>query len=137
MLEVTGEIYQGSPFSAGYDLITHEQVTIYPAPRGTLIHTGVFLSEQWKLSGYMGVVVPRSSSAKKGLFMGNTIGIIDPDYQGEILVNLMTHESPITLEAGERIAQLIAVPFAPINSDFLITNDTVRNKGGFGSTGDK
>lgn len=88
------------------------------------------------------LVLPRSGLGhKKGLVLGNLVGLIDPDYLGPILVSAWNRSPPgtppILLEPGDRFAQLLFVPIArptfTIVPDF--TNTTTRGAGGFGSTG--
>ena len=76
-------------------------------------------------------------ATKRGLAPANKVGVIDSDYRGEIKVVLLNHSSaPQTVAPGERIAQLLIVPY--IAADFTESDslsDTVRGEGGFGSTG--
>ena len=82
--------------------------------------------------GHYGLVVPRSSLGCKGLSLLNTVGIIDSDYRGEII--LMT--SGYTPVIGERIAQLIISPYVICETEQVDTLPaTGRGDGGFGSTG--
>lgn len=77
--------------------------------------------------------------AKKGLAPANKVGVIDSDYRGELMVALHNHsQSPVTVEPGDRIAQLVLTPY--ITAEFVEAeelSDTVRGDGGFGSTGTK
>ena len=128
----------GSEFSAGADLyaLADEPITI--APHETvLVHTGVAMEIP---TGYVGLVFARSGLAtKRALAPANKVGVIDSDYRGEIMVALHNHGSePKTVENGERIAQIVLVPY--ISADFNEVDelsDTVRGEGGFGSTGRK
>lgn len=91
-------------------------------------------------AGFVGLVCARSGLAtKRGLAPANKVGVIDADYRGEILVALHNHgTAPQTVDPGERIAQLVLVPYltaAYEEADSL--TDTVRGAGGFGSTGRK
>lgn len=122
--------------SAGMDVRANidEPVTIEPSARA-LIKTGLFLEIP---AGFECQVRPRSGLAlKKGLTVLNSPGTIDADYRGEvgvILINLS--ETAITIEDGERIAQLV---FAPVVQALWEQVDTLaesdRGAGGFGSTG--
>ena len=73
------------------------------------------------------------------LLPANKVGVVDPDYRGEFMVALHNHTDEVrTVEGGERVAQLVIVPF--IQAAFEIAeelSDTVRGEGGFGSTGKK
>ena len=88
------------------------------------------------------LVLPRSGLGhKKGLVLGNLVGLIDPDYTGPILVSAWNRAAPgtppVRIEPGERFAQMVFVPVVRpvfrIVEDF--TTETVRGAGGFGSTG--
>ncbi len=88
----------------------------------------------------MGLVFARSSIAcKRGLAPANKVGVIDSDYRGEIMVAIHNHSNgDKEIEDKERIAQMVIVPYLPVNyilSDDL--DDTERGNGGFGSTGKK
>lgn len=84
------------------------------------------------------MILPRSGLGHKhGLVLGNLVGLIDSDYQGEIKISCWNRGSePYTIKSGERIAQLIFFPIVPVS--FNIVNDfdlTQRGQGGFGHTG--
>ena len=76
-------------------------------------------------------------ATKKGLAPANKVGVIDPDYRGTVMVAIHNHSKEAkTIEPGERIAQLVVVPF--LSCDFVeadILTETERNNGGFGSSG--
>ena len=118
----------GTEFSAGADLYAcmDEAVTIAPGET-TLIHTGIAMEVP---VGYAGLVYARSGLAcKKGLAPANKVGVVDADYRGEVMV---------TVESGERIAQMVIAPFLAV--DYQVVDElseTVRGEGGFGSTGTK
>ena len=85
------------------------------------------------------MVTPRSGLAtSRGLGIVNSPGVIDSGYRGEIrvcLINLDTKE-PVRLQAGERIAQLVVVPFLPARfTPVAELDETERGQGGYGSTG--
>ena len=113
---------------AGMDLRSIESVTLQPMER-RLVATGLAVAIP---DGYAGLVLPRSGLAlKKGLTVANTPGLIDAHYRGELKV-----KNPVTIEAGDRIAQLVIqrVPEVRIvEVDEL--DDTDRGEGGFGSSG--
>ena len=84
------------------------------------------------------VLLPRSGLGhKKGLVLGNLVGLIDSDYQGQVFASMWnTSDTAITIEAGQKIAQMV---FLPIISPRLIETDTIelrskRGSAGFGST---
>ncbi len=128
----------GSEFSAGADLYAciEDSVTILPNET-KLIRTGLSLEIP---EGYAGLIYARSGLAsKKGLAPANKVGVVDADYRGEVMVALHNHSTiAATIEAKERIAQLVITPF--LKADFNeVTDltDTERGSGGFGSTGSK
>lgn len=89
-----------------------------------------------------GLVLPRSGLGhKKGLILGNTVGLIDPDYTGEILLSVWNRNTigtpPIEIRPAERIGQMVFVPIARPSFDIVeeFTCQTGRGGAGFGSTG--
>lgn len=140
------QFHKGTPESAGYDLVAWpDEPVVLKAGECKPISLGVKL---WiNQPGVFGLVAPRSGlGAKKGLVIGNTIGVIDSDYQGEAMVfaynrnhravNLADRQV-ITINPGDRIAQILFVPvLAP---EFAIVPKfelaTIRGNGGFGSSG--
>ncbi|MDY5576761.1 MAG: dUTP diphosphatase [Lachnospiraceae bacterium] len=128
----------GSEFAAGADLYAclDEAVVIEPG-KTVFVKTGLAMEVP---AGYAGLIYARSGLAcKKGLAPANKVGVIDADYRGEIIVALYNHSSePITVEHGERIAQMVITPY--LTADFQEVDelsDTTRGQGGFGSTGTK
>lgn len=122
--------------AAGMDLYSTQNVILYPGRR-TLVPTGVKLAIP---EGYEGQIRPRSGLAlKHGISVVNSPGTIDSDYRGEIGVILINHgEDTVTLDAGERIAQIVFTPV--VRASFTQVDDiaelpTERGEGGFGSTG--
>ena len=86
----------------------------------------------------VGLVYSRSGmGAKHGITLANSVGVIDSDYRGEIVVALVNHsDKPYILNPGDRIAQLMFVPvFTARFVETDILQDTERGTGGFGSTG--
>ena len=126
----------GSEFSAGADLYAVLDAPASLNPGETiLIHTGIAMEIP---VGYAGLIYARSGLAsKKGLAPANKVGVVDADYRGEIMVALHNHNTvPVSIEPGERIAQLVITPFLkgvfnPVDE----LSETVRGEGGFGSTG--
>ena len=128
----------GSEFSAGADLycVLDEDVNLAPGET-KLIHTGLSMEIP---EGYGGFIFARSGLAsKKGLAPANKVGVVDADYRGEIMVALHNHSNTEqTISHGERIAQLVIMPF--LAAEFIECeelSETVRGEGGFGSTGTK
>ena len=128
----------GSEFAAGADLYAAVEESVAIAPSETkLIPTGIAMEIP---VGYAGFIYARSGLAsKKGLAPANKVGVVDADYRGEVMVALHNHgKTEQTIEAGERIAQMVIAPF--ITANFIVSDsleDTVRGAGGFGSTGSK
>ena len=128
----------GSAFAAGADLYACEDAPVTVAPGETkLVHTGLAMEIP---TGLVGLIYARSGLAsKKGLAPANKVGVIDSDYRGEIMVALHNHGTVAqTVEAGERIAQIVFAPYYA--ADFTVVDsldDTARGAGGFGSTGTK
>jgi dUTP pyrophosphatase len=87
---------------------------------------------------YVGIVAPRSSTGRAGFTLSNTTGIIDKDYQGEILLSVYNRgDDYLRLSHGERVTQML---FLEVARPTLVevdefSNDTKRGSGGFGSTG--
>ena len=122
--------------SAGIDLYCKCDGNLIIKPNETIkIHTGVHVEIP---DGYFGAVYPRSSTGvKKHLMLANTVGIIDSDYRGELIIFFYNYgdESQV-IENGDRLAQLIIQPYMKCEIrqvDELSTS--VRGEGGFGSTG--
>lgn len=120
---------------AGHDLSTTEQVTIPPGGRA-LVGTGLAVALP---EGTVGLVCPRSGlAARHGITVLNGPGIVDAGYRGEIRVPLHNTdlEQPFTLRPGDRIAQLVVLPFvAPLIDVVDSLEQTDRAAGGFGSSG--
>lgn len=127
---------RASSSAAGYDLraALDEPLTLQPGARAA-VPTGVALAIP---EGWEGQVRPRSGLARRhGLTVLNAPGTIDADYRGEVQVLLVHHgDEPVTLERGERIAQLVPARVAEVEFEEVEDlPDTERGSGGFGSTG--
>lgn len=84
------------------------------------------------------VVIPRSGLGhKQGIVLGNLVGLIDSDYQGELMVSCWNRgKDPFVIEVGTRIAQLVFVPVVQVDFQIVTTfEQTQRGSGGFGHTG--
>lgn len=129
---------RGSKFSAGYDLYAAISYDIQIPPHSTVkIGTGLAMEIP---TGWFGAVFPRSGIAtKRGLRPANCVPVIDCDYRGEWLIPIHNDSNEtMTVQAGERIAQLVILPYQDI--DFKEVDElhaTDRGEGGFGSTGEK
>ena len=123
--------------SAGLDLraCLDEALTVEPGqthlvPTGLAIHIGD--------PSLAATILPRSGLGHKhGIVLGNLVGLIDSDYQGQLMVSVWNRgQSTFTIEPGDRIAQLVFVPV--VQADFNIVNDfdsSNRGEGGFGHSG--
>jgi len=115
--------------SAGADLIANETVTINQG-QIELIPTGTYVPCNLPENYFLGLYIRSSIAYKKGLMLANSVGIIDRDYPDEIKVMLYNPGVvPVTIEKGERIAQLIAQTYINI---FPVKQS--KRCGGFGST---
>lgn len=123
------------PGDAGADLYAGEEVTLAPGERA-LVGTGVALALP---DGHVGLVTPRSGlAARHGLSIVNAPGVIDSGYRGEIRVCLINLDStqPVRLRPGDRIAQLVIVPFLTARfTPVVALDETSRGRDGYGSTG--
>jgi dUTP pyrophosphatase len=126
-----------TPGSAGLDLRACIEAPMAIAPGSThLIPTGMAL--HLADPGYAAVLLPRSGLGHKhGIVLGNLVGLIDSDYQGQVFVSVWNRGSEtFELQPLERIAQLVIVPVARaefVEVEAFTTSD--RGAGGFGSTG--
>jgi len=131
--------HYGTEGSAGLDLRACLEDTLVLNPGETkLIPTG--MSIYIEDNGLAAMILPRSGLGHKhGIVLGNLVGLIDSDYQGELMVSCWNRgDKPFTMEIGERIAQLIIVPVVQAEFDLVQEFEaTDRGAGGFGSTGTK
>jgi len=122
--------------SAGLDLVSCDNAMIHPGetvqfPMGYSIYIGDHT--------LAGLIMPRSGLGVKGIMPANVLGLIDSDYQGELIVYLKNHgNEKFLVQNGDRIAQLVFMPvehvmFSVVTDNF--SHSTERGEGGFGSTG--
>ena len=129
---------RGSEQAAGYDLYADIEKDIVINPHEIVkVPTGIAMKIP---DGFGGFIFPRSGIAtKQGLTLANAVGLADADYRGQIFVAILNASNhPQTIVPQERIAQLVVMPFLPL--DFTIVDEldkTARGSGGFGSTGTK
>ncbi len=124
--------------SAGLDLhaCIDKAVTISPGETAQLINTGIAI--HIADTGFAGMILPRSGLGHKhGIILGNSVGLIDSDYQGELMVSVWNRShTAYTIKVGERIAQLVIVPVMQAEFEQVNCFDaSTRGEGGFGSTG--
>lgn len=126
---------RGTDGAAGYDLYMPVSGTNLPG-QGKLTGLGFACKVP---AGHVALILPRSSAGvKAGIHLGNTVGVIDSDYEGEWKVNIRQHENNlVSWAAGERLFQFIVVPVATPALQFVqeFSNSSERGAGGFGSTG--
>jgi dUTP pyrophosphatase len=125
--------------SAGLDLraCLDEAVEIQPG-QTILVPTGlsIFVADP----NYCALILPRSGLGHKhGIVLGNLVGLIDSDYQGQLMVSTWNRgQQPFKLEPMERLAQLVIVPVVQVEWDLVEEFESSdRGVGGFGSTGKK
>ena len=124
------------PGDAGYDLCAVESFSLWPGERVTA-PTGVAIALP---PGVAGLVIPRSGlAAQHGISLVNGPGLIDPNYRGEIRVVLVNlGDARFEAAAGDRIAQLLLVPFVTPDAcvvEVLPPSGDDRGENGFGSSG--
>ena len=129
--------HYATPGSAGLDLraCIGAPMTIHPGethliPTGMAIH----LADP----GLAAMILPRSGLGHKhGIVLGNLVGLIDSDYQGELMVSCWNRgQTPFTIAVGERIAQLVLVPVVQAHFELVEEFDaSQRGAGGFGHSG--
>jgi dUTP pyrophosphatase len=126
-----------TPGSAGMDLRACIDAPVCLQPgEAELIPSGlaIYIED----SHLAGLVLPRSGLGHKhGVVLGNLVGLIDSDYQGELMISCWNRSAnEFTIEPGERVAQLILVPI--VQTEFQIVDEfehTSRGTAGFGSSG--
>jgi len=129
--------HYGTPGAAGLDLraCLDAPLELKPGdsqlvPSGIAIHIGD--------PGFAAIVLPRSGlGAKHGIVLGNLVGLIDSDYQGQIFISVWNRgQAAFTIQPMDRIAQLVVVPVQQVEFNLVEEFDTShRGAGGFGSTG--
>jgi dUTP pyrophosphatase len=122
---------RGTVGSAGFDLTatSKQRIDLYHTKFGTGLAVEI-------PKGYVGLVFPRSSCYKQGMLLSNCVGVIDSDYRGEITAVFIGVDNEICYNVGDRICQLIIMPYPAI--EFVEAEElteTERGAGGYGSTG--
>ena len=120
---------------AGLDLQANDTLKVGPGERA-MVPTGLAVAIP---AGHAGLVLPRSGLAsRQGLTLANSPGLIDEGYRGEIIVAVVNldPDQPVEIRKGDRIAQLVVVPFAGIEpAEVAELPQSSRGEAGFGSTG--
>ena len=126
-----------TPGSAGLDLRASLDAPLTLAPNAwQLVPTGIAI--YLRDPGYAAMILPRSGLGHKhGIVLGNLVGLIDSDYQGQLMVSAWNRSpTPYTLQPLERLAQLVIVPV--VQAQFQLVDEfppSERGEGGYGSTG--
>ncbi len=123
--------------SAGLDLRACLDAPLVLEPGQThLVPTGIAI--HLADPGLAAVLLPRSGLGHKhGIVLGNLVGLIDSDYQGQVMVSVWNRSAhPFTIAPGDRIAQMVVVPVVQVELDVVAEFEaSERGAGGFGSTG--
>ena len=131
--------HYATPGSAGLDLRACLDNPVVLEPGATqLIPTGIAI--HLEDPGLAAVLLPRSGLGHKhGIVLGNLVGLIDSDYQGQVMVSCWNRgHAPFTVEPGERIAQMVIVPVVQVQFEVVAEfSESHRGAGGFGSSGRK
>jgi dUTP pyrophosphatase len=129
--------HYATPGAAGLDLRACIEAPITLAPGDThLVPSGIAI--HLEDAGLAAMILPRSGLGHKhGIVLGNLVGLIDSDYQGQIFVSVWNRgQTAFTLNPMERIAQLVVVPVLQVEFNVVVEFDAShRGEGGFGSTG--
>lgn len=126
---------RGSEKAAGYDLYCDDERVIIGPGNTAKVSTGVSITPP---EGYFGAIFARSGLAtKQGLRPANCVGCCDEDYTGPYIVALHNDSDQVgTIVRGDRIAQLVFLPYLDVNFvEVQELDETSRGAGGFGSTG--
>ena len=143
------EVKYGSEDAAGLDLTAaslEEAITLQPGEKysigsGIKLHMKPSSLLHFFPKGMLSVaclVIPRSGAGSLGVSLANTMGLIDPDYQGEIIMKIRNNSNePLVIEPNQRICQMFFVPTLKANLTEVSSFEekTARGEGGFGSTG--
>lgn len=131
LLTTTAKLPQrGSTEAAGYDLYADR---IEESENTLIVYTGIAIQLP---RGYCGLIMPRSSIVHTGLQLGNSVGLLDSDFTGEVRCVFYKKQFSKAYEVGNRVAQLVVLKLPEINLtkvEFLESTD--RGEAGFGSTG--
>lgn len=129
-----------TPGSAGLDLRACLDSTLHlqPGDAAVLVPTGIAI--HLNNPEYAALILPRSGLGhKQGLVLGNLVGLIDSDYQGQLMVSAWNRgQQAITIEPLDRIAQLVIVPVVQVQFNLVEQfGQSMRGTGGYGSTGNQ
>lgn len=134
--ELAKEPTRGSIAAAGYDLYAAIDTDLIIAPH-TTVKVGTGLAFELPQNTFAAIFARSGLATKQGLRPANCVGVCDSDYRGEYIVAIHNDtDIEQTIAAGDRIAQMILMPYIPmIFEEVKELSDTERGSGGFGSTG--
>lgn len=129
---------RGSKYAAGYDLYAATTQSIEIAPHST-VKVGTGLAFALPRDTFAAIYARSGLATKQGLRPANCVGVCDSDYRGEYIVALHNDTDEMqTIEPGERVAQMVLLPYIKMEfTEVENLDDTDRGAGGFGSTGKK
>lgn len=135
MMQVKFKKCQENAIMPTYQHVSDACADLYAADQkdSVTFDTGIALEIP---EGYVGLVYPRSSISKTPYMLANSVGVIDSNYRGSVIVKFKSFESGSFYKVGDRIAQLMIIPIPKIQFiEVDELNETDRGTGGFGSTG--
>lgn len=122
--------------AAGFDLFCNNEQPIIARPNEVVkVPTGIKMQIP---EGYFGAIYPRSSSGiKSRIKLANTVGVIDSDYRGEVVLFLVNEgDQDLEIQKGDRLAQMVIQPYLRVQiEEVQDLDETERGEGGIGSTG--
>jgi dUTP pyrophosphatase len=123
----------GSEGAGAFDCYAHQSATLYPGEKQK-ISLGFRIEVP---ANHVAMLVPRSSTGSRGMHLANGIGILDSDFRGVAIANIVNNsDEPMLITRGDRICQMLISPvWVPKLQVVEELSDTVRGEGGFGSTG--
>ena len=127
---------RGSEYAAGYDLYAAIENNIFIYPHST-VKIGTGLAFELPEGTFAAIFARSGLATKQGLRPANCVGICDSDYRGEYIVAIHNDSDQVQyIEPGERIAQMILLPFYSMNfNEVNELSETNRGEGGFGDSG--
>lgn len=128
---------KGSEYAAGLDLYAYIPRGAIDIPAGATVKIGTGIATEIPTGCFGGVFARSGLATKRGLRPSNCVGVVDSDYRGEIIVAIHNDSDKCeTLHNGDRIAQLVIMPYINVSlQEVEELSDTKRGAGGFGSTG--
>jgi dUTP pyrophosphatase len=123
----------GSEGAGAFDCYAHDTATLYPGEKQK-ISLGFRIEVP---ANHVAMLVPRSSTGSRGMHLANGIGILDSDFRGVVIANIINNsDEPMLITRGDRICQMLIVPvWVPKLQVVEELSSTGRGEGSFGSTG--